>query len=220
MYTSEIFVEAVMRSLTDQGILIFQLALTRNGKDEEFDPVYQVLQTFTRHLEAHGAKSLKAFGEGHSQFWAPWDFEAVFKGSESETNWMDQPAQLDLRLAKRAVQTKDGRNSFRYMDGATMATYQYHSSAQDRLTCDLNSKLALCAKETPRTSTIDAIQSGLTDERVGHQLESAMKNRKQMTKGFAALFGNVTADEVPNKILPEAIDGEKVGQPLVDHESL
>mmetsp|Transcript_6761 Transcript_6761/g.8760 ORF Transcript_6761/g.8760 Transcript_6761/m.8760 type:complete len:693 (-) Transcript_6761:110-2188(-) len=147
LYGDEEFVEALTGALTEEGILVVQLALTREGTENiELDPVYKVLQKFANLLKSHGAISMKSYGEAHGQFLVPWDFQVVFMGEASAAAWLSETAQVDLQIAK------SGKNMFQYFDGATMAAYQYPSSAQENISCDLNPELALCEQTVERDS--------------------------------------------------------------------
>ncbi|KAL7578696.1 hypothetical protein ACA910_009834 [Epithemia clementina (nom. ined.)] len=137
LYMGEDFIQALMHSLTPNGVLVAQVGaspravlLNDNARSTH------VLDEFARLLSRHGAQAMKAYSEAHGQFLAPWDFRIAFKNaSDSLARWHAPPAWVDVELARRAVPTRSGRSVFRYMDGAMQQCYQYPTRLEEKGFC-------------------------------------------------------------------------------------
>eukprot|EP00522_Entomoneis_paludosa_P017200 CAMPEP_0172443210 /NCGR_PEP_ID=MMETSP1065-20121228/3509_1 /TAXON_ID=265537 /ORGANISM="Amphiprora paludosa, Strain CCMP125" /LENGTH=722 /DNA_ID=CAMNT_0013193367 /DNA_START=61 /DNA_END=2229 /DNA_ORIENTATION=+ len=161
IYGSEEFVAALANSLTEEGILISQLSLSHGIDHVDLDPVFKMLQEFVQNLRSHGALSMKSYGEAHGELMTPWDFQAFFMGDEARANWLDDPAEIDFKLSQRAVETKSGNSPFKYIDGATMTSWQYPSQAQEDISCDSKPELALCDRGHTLDAEVAALQEAM-----------------------------------------------------------
>jgi hypothetical protein len=94
--------------------------------------------------------------EGHGDFQEPWKYIITFMGnnnsesSSSKANWYSDAALINVKLAKRGVETKSGKSPFSFMDGATHMTYQYTHRVEEDLYCEQTPKPASCRRVQPR----------------------------------------------------------------------
>ncbi|KAL7555860.1 hypothetical protein ACA910_009942 [Epithemia clementina (nom. ined.)] len=135
LYADERFVGSIMNSIADGGMLVVQTGEADDEVNEFERASIDIFINFENIVKSHGAISWKSYVEEHGQFNWPWEFGVAFKGIESKTNFYSNPAIIDMHLAKRAIATKSGTNSFRYFDGASMSSYQYPTRTIERDFC-------------------------------------------------------------------------------------
>lgn len=161
LYGDPEFIKALTNALTPSGIVISQVGISPYGQDVMVYPVSTVLDNFINLLHKNGAVSVKTYSEGHCQFLAPWEFIIFFMSPESKARWYGEASWIDLELSKRAVATKSGSSPFRYFDGASHQTYQYHSRLQEDVFCLREPKPDRCLiprgydQEVPNVSAKD-----------------------------------------------------------------
>jgi hypothetical protein len=138
LYGNLALAESMRNSLTDQGILIAQVGAADVIYDagSDFNAEVRATKKMLELFQEVGFVYSLQYSEWHCGFLAPWAFLISFlDATESKTRWYSNPATIDLELSKRAVATKSGNFPFKYFDGATMATYQYPSRADQNVHC-------------------------------------------------------------------------------------
>jgi hypothetical protein len=138
LYGNLALTQSMRNSLTDQGILIAQVGAADVPDDPGHDFNAEVAATskMQQLFEEVGFEYSIDYNELHCGFLAPWTFLISFLDKEQTVaRWYSNPAAIDLELARRAVSTISGDFPFKYFDGATMATYQYPSRADQNVHC-------------------------------------------------------------------------------------
>lgn len=160
LYNDNAFVEAFYQSLSEDGILVFQIGEAPDVWDEPNELASWKAQVLTiRMLEKVGFESIHVYEEvresslaslsigvprltrfyrlrqSHCDFGGSWLFVVALKSYSSRKMWYANSAEIDLAIKKRAAQTKSRTSPFRYSDGATMVSYQLPSRPIENVYC-------------------------------------------------------------------------------------
>jgi hypothetical protein len=145
LYNNDALTDAFGRALGEDGIFIAQV-----GEAEEIDDPPEYLfpndhfVSFVNGLQRVGFESIIDYAEEHGRLVEIWSFVLAMKDSDSRTNWLMSEAEMNLKIQKRSVRTKNGESPFLYFDGATMMQYQFSSRVVEDTWC--RDKLDECAK--------------------------------------------------------------------------
>jgi hypothetical protein len=138
LYGNLALAQSMRNALTDQGILISQVGATDVLYDagSQFNAEVRATKKMLQLFREVGFVYSLQYNELHCGFLAPWAFLISFlDATETKTRWYSNPAAIDLELSKRAIATISGDFPCKYFDGATMATYQYPSRADQNVHC-------------------------------------------------------------------------------------
>ena len=141
LYSDEKFVSSLVHALTDDGILVVQVGECDEaeplvpGREYHPDPTDVLLSKYEKILQDHGMSGMRTYDEGHGQFMGQWEFRLAFKNRQAFSEFFNEPALIDLRLAQRGLKTVSGKKSLDYFDGPTLASIQYPSRAEELQHC-------------------------------------------------------------------------------------
>jgi hypothetical protein len=137
LYGNDVFAKALRNSLRDYGILAMQTGIspTPDEPGAAYNPLTRPLLTMQQLLHGVGFETIKSYSEAHGNFLAPWSYLVVLCNSHDQIAWYANQAQVDLRLASRAVPTVSGDFPFYFFDGSTMQEYQYASRLMQDMFC-------------------------------------------------------------------------------------
>jgi hypothetical protein len=122
--------------MTDNGVIVMQLGESPAFSDPaDSTGIDEKRATITRLLEEVGFESIHVYEESHSAFLYPWSYLVAFKAFENRVNWYLAEPQVEVNIHSRILPTKDGKNSLRYFDGATMVSYQIPHKAFETVFC-------------------------------------------------------------------------------------
>lgn len=173
------------QGLGESGILVAQVgeACTIRSPSGEFSIDKNRLK-FIEMLAGLGFKSVRDYEESHNGFDSPWEFIVAFKDYSTKSGWFSSCAEIDLKIAKRAMITKSGQSPFLFFDGASMKSYRYPSKGSEVTFC----------RHIPNAT--DCIRGhGFDPERTNLPLSSLTV--KQSSLGKAAERGAFANIEIP-----------------------
>ena len=85
--------------------------------------------------------------QGHSHFYAPWDYLICFKNSKSRTSWYRTSAELEIELHQRLHGTKSESPPLLFFDAPTMISYQVPHKTNEVIYCRKESIPSECKDE-------------------------------------------------------------------------
>lgn len=91
--------------------------------------------SFVNGLRRVGFESIVDYEEAHGRLVDIWAFVLAMKDGESRANWFMSEAEINLKIKKRAMKTKNAVFPFYYFDGATMMLYQFSSRVVEETWC-------------------------------------------------------------------------------------
>ena len=153
LYNSYDFVETLYNSLSDDGVIIFQL-----GEAPEYSsPAAQLTSASMRENFIHllveiGFESLHIYEDGNCGFSAPWTFLIAFKADGGNHAWYMNPAEVDVEIHDRILRTKSGNHALNYFDGATMNSYRTPHKVFESVFCRAEPKPDSCITDRFRES--------------------------------------------------------------------
>ncbi len=126
MYKDPAFVDALLDSLTDEGLF----ALDAGGSFSVHDPkpdvgVYAPRERFFNILEAHPSTgAMMVYEEAHAGYDDPRDFLTVCKNKSCRKRWYESPVAIDDEIYERIRRTHSAKAPLISFDGTTHYTYQ------------------------------------------------------------------------------------------------
>jgi hypothetical protein len=136
LYNNDDLVDAFSRALGDDGIFIAQVGELENVDDPP-ESVYpdNHFVSFVKGLKLFGFESIIDYAESHGRLVESWSFVLAMKNSESRASWFLSEAEMNIRIAQRAMPTRSGDVPFLFFDGATMAQYQFAPRVVEDVWC-------------------------------------------------------------------------------------
>jgi hypothetical protein len=173
--------------LHESGILVAQVgeACTIDSPSDEFSVDKNRLK-FIKMLVEVGFKSVRDYEESHNGFERPWEFIIAFKDYSSKADWFASSAEIDLKIMKRGMRTKNGESPLLFFDGATMASYRYPSKG---------SEVSFCRHAPNETDCVNG--QGFDPEMINLPLSSL--EVKQSSLGKKAGRGVFAKTNIPHK---------------------
>jgi S-adenosylmethionine decarboxylase proenzyme len=137
LYNDANFANALLTSLSDEGVLIIQVGTAPNIHDPRADyGVYQRRERMFNMLEIQDSvKAMFAYEEAHCGFLEPHAFLVVCKSVACRGRWQDGPARFDYEIYDRIVHTKSKEPALVHFDGATQLSYRYPPKAWETVYC-------------------------------------------------------------------------------------
>ena len=153
LYNSYDFVETLYNSLSENGVIIFQLG----EAPDHASPAAQFTNDSRRENFIHllveiGFEALHLYEDGNCGFTAPWTFLVAFKADDSDHAWYTNPAQIDVAIHNRILRTKSGNHALEYFDGATMRSYRNPHKVFESVFCRAEPKPDSCITDRFRES--------------------------------------------------------------------
>lgn len=143
LYSDTSFVDSLFNGLTNEGVFVVQMGKSRMITDPP-DEVGRFKHTglMIKALEQSGFESIQTYDEGHSHFYMPWSYLVALKNYETKAAWHRTAPELQIALQQRLHTTHSGKPILRYIDAATMISYQLPTRAQETTYCgqDINGK--------------------------------------------------------------------------------
>ncbi|KAL7568213.1 hypothetical protein ACA910_004214 [Epithemia clementina (nom. ined.)] len=131
MYGNMDFANALRAALREGGILGGQVGIEKQRHLEDDHDWIKMIQN----LDQAGFLSLKDYNEAGCGFDDAWKFFIAPTDRHGQLRWFASEAQADLDIARRSALTKSGESAMKFMDGATMASYQTPSRKTENLYC-------------------------------------------------------------------------------------
>jgi hypothetical protein len=131
-----LFLNALRNALAPEGILISQIGkgVTMDDIPESLDDDNHVPE-FIRGLGRAGFEDVLRYDESQGRLAAPWSFLFAMKHYFHRSTWYANEAEWNLRIQTRAMRTHEGVLPFRFLDSATMMSYQFPSRAVQEIWC-------------------------------------------------------------------------------------
>jgi len=126
LYNSYDFVETLYNSLSDEGMIVFQLG---EAPIDYFQPAAQFTKESRRIalidlLVDVGFEAMHLYEDGNCGFGGAWTFLVAFKKDGDDQAWYRTQAHVDVQIHKRMIRTKSGTHALDYFDGAVMQGYR------------------------------------------------------------------------------------------------
>jgi len=137
LYTDPTFISSLYNALSEDGIIAFQLGYTAfgSGAPDIFGPSRRraILMDM---LQLNGFETFHIYEDGHCGFLDPWSFLVVSKTYEEHNlQWFMNPAEMQIQIHDRILETNSGKPNLKYFDGATMKGYQIPHKAFEVTFC-------------------------------------------------------------------------------------
>jgi len=168
LYSSYDFVETLYNSLSENGVMVFQL-----GEAPDYtSPAAQFSsdsrrEKFIHILEEVGFEALHLYEDGNCGFEGPWTFLVAFKGDGDDQAWYMNQAEIEVEIHKRILRTKNGDHALDYFDGAAMQSYRHPHKVFESVFCRTDPKPDSCTtdhfRESVHLSDLEVKMSSVSD---------------------------------------------------------
>lgn len=137
LYNDANFANALLTSLSDEGVLIIQVGTAPNIHDPRADlGVYQRRERMFNMLEAQEqVKAMFVYEEAHCGFLEPHAFLVVCKNVACRGRWQEESDTVDYQIYDRMALTKSKEKPLIHFDGGTQLTYRYPPKAWETVYC-------------------------------------------------------------------------------------
>jgi spermidine synthase len=137
LYSDSSFLDALLRSLTEKGVLIVQVGTAPYIHDPRPDMgVYAQREQLFNLFEEHDlTKAMFVYEESHCGFLEPHSFLVVCKSADCRERWMQESDVIDSQIYQRIVLTKSGKPALIHYDGSTQHSYRYPPKAWETVYC-------------------------------------------------------------------------------------
>jgi spermidine synthase len=136
LYEDEDFIKTLHNSLTDDGVIVFQLGESSSYNDpaDEFTN-HARRQTFIHLLIEAGFENMFLYEEPNCGFGGPWVFLIIVKDAESRSLWYRNEAQLQVEIHKRMFRSTTGKPALEYFDGSVFESYRAPHKVMETIYC-------------------------------------------------------------------------------------
>lgn len=137
LYSDTNFVDAMMNSLTDEGVIVIQVGTAATIDDPRADVgIYKNREFLFNVLEANDqVKAMLVYEEPHCGFLEPHSFLLVCKSAECRSRWYARADQIDYEIYDRIVRTHNKARALTYFDGTTQRSYQWPKKGWETVYC-------------------------------------------------------------------------------------
>jgi spermidine synthase len=126
LYGDSIFVSSLMKSLSEEGVLMIRIGQTPDLSDPRPDlGPYKVREKLLQMFEEHpDVAAMHVYEEMRSGFLDPHSFLVVCRNVSCRSRWYAKSDVIDYNIYDRIVKTKSGREALKFFDGTTQYSYQ------------------------------------------------------------------------------------------------
>jgi S-adenosylmethionine decarboxylase proenzyme len=137
LYNNGNFANALLTSLSENGVLIIQVGTAPNIHEPRPDiGVYKKREKMFLMLEANeNVKAMFTYEEAHCGFLEPHAFLVVCKSASCRDLWYHETDAIDYKIYERIVRTHSKERALLHYDGATHYTYRYPPKAWETVYC-------------------------------------------------------------------------------------
>ena len=137
LYNDASFANAMMTSLSDEGVLIIQVGTAPNIHDPRAEyGVYQRRERMFNMLELQDdVEAMFVYEEAHCGFLEPHAFLVVCKSVSCRGRWLQDASGVDFDIYDRIATTKSKERALVHYDGSTQLSYRYPPKAWETVYC-------------------------------------------------------------------------------------
>jgi len=137
LYSDKSFINSLVRSLSDQGVLVIQIgtAATIDDPRSEFG-IYKNRELLFHALEENPAiATMLVYEEPHCGFLEPHAFLVACRSDSCRSRWYARSDQVDYQIYDRIVRTHSKERALVYFDGTTQRSYQWPKKGWETVYC-------------------------------------------------------------------------------------
>jgi len=136
-YTDYDTVDALVQSLTPQGVMAVQIGLAPSILDPRADKgVDTKRELLINNLETNpDIHSIHIYEEAHCGTWEPLSFLVACRDSSCRKQWYSETDEVDYQVYERIGGTKSGEPSLVHFDGATQRSFHVPPRAWESIYC-------------------------------------------------------------------------------------
>jgi spermidine synthase len=136
LYEDKDFIKTMYDSITDYGVIVFQLGESSAYSDPADEFTTQVRrERFIQLLTEAGFENMFLYEEPNCGFGGPWVFLIVVKNNESRSLWYRNEAQIQLEIHKRILRSTTKKSLLDYFDGSVFETYRAPHKVMETIYC-------------------------------------------------------------------------------------
>jgi len=138
------FIDAMVGSLTDDGVIIIQVGTAPSLYDPPEDRgVYNARDVLFKHLELR-LNTMFVYEESRCGFPEPHSFVVGCKSKSCRNQWYAKSDVIDYEVYRRIVASKDGDPTLVHFDGSTQHGYKFTPRAWEDIYCRREPEPAEC----------------------------------------------------------------------------
>lgn len=137
LYVDADFVNAIMQSLSSDGVLMIQIGSTPDIADPKPEAGMSQMREklFSVFEEHHLVAAMHVYDEPHSGFPEPQSSLIVCRDTSCRNRWYARSDFIDYEIHDRILRTKTGQPSLRFYDGTIQHAYQMPAKAWETVYC-------------------------------------------------------------------------------------
>lgn len=137
LYSDESFVDALINSLSEEGILTIQIGTAASIDDPRPDfGVYKQREFLFNLIEANSKiEAMFVYEEPHCGFTEPHAFLIACKSASCRSHWYARSDQVDFQIYERIVRTHSKKRALTFFDGTTQRSYQWPKKGWETVYC-------------------------------------------------------------------------------------
>lgn len=190
LYNDKSFVDALVNSLSEEGILVIQVGTAASIDDPRPDfGIYKQRELLFNIIEANpDIAAMFVYEEPHCGFMEPHAFLIACKSASCRSHWYGRSDQVDYQIYERIVLTHSKKRALTFFDGATQHSYQWPKKGWETVYCRREPTPFECAYRT-MDSKAELYELDLEDEKKSSFRVLTQQNEKGGTtsKFFATV---------------------------------
>ena len=137
LYSDDSFIQSLVNSLTDEGVLAIQVGTAATIDDPKPDfGVYRHREYLFNRLEENpNIEAMFVYEEPHSGFLEPHSFLIACKSVACRGRWYARADQVDYEIYDRIVRTHSKKRALTFFDGTTQRSYQWPKKGWETVYC-------------------------------------------------------------------------------------
>lgn len=190
LYSDEAFINSLVNSLSEEGVLAIQVGTAATIDDPKPDfGIYKHRELLFNRLEAHSdVKAMFVYEEPHAGFLEPHSFLIACKSVHCRSRWYARSDQVDYQVYDRIVRTKSKERALSYFDGTTQRTYQWPKKGWETVYCRREPTPFECAYRTMDTKAELHELDLENEEKSSFRIETSKdESGKDLSKVFATV---------------------------------
>ncbi|GAX24431.1 hypothetical protein FisN_4Lh568 [Fistulifera solaris] len=150
LYSDESFVDALINSLSEEGILVIQIGTAASIDDPRPDfGLYKQREFLFKLIEANPTiEAMFVYEEAHCGFMEPHAFLIACKSANCRSRWYARSDQVDFQIYERIVRTHSKKRALTFYDGTTQRSYQWPKKGWETVYCRREPMPFECAYRT------------------------------------------------------------------------
>jgi len=137
LYGDAAFIEALVNSLSDEGVIAIQVGTAATIDDPRPDiGVYKNRERLFNLFENNDdVDIMMVYEDPNCGFLEPHSFLTVCKSANCRSRWYARSDQVDYEIYDRIVRTESKKRALKYFDGTTQRSYQWPKKGWETVYC-------------------------------------------------------------------------------------